>query len=218
MGNNANNDKYIAFMAHLPPKHEEEPMLDYLETTLKEYDIQGYIIGEETEPYNHYHFIVQISEKDYHKFASRVFKKKYNLRGKAIKDHPRQYGKVKEIENVERMKAYTLKEGVFRTNLPGEDIAKLQFVAETKQVDIDFEDKICRNIMLKHNLKEKTNYEPSHIKIWAIEEMLKLKIKSVPTKGKINKITSLWYWKYAKQTSAEIMYEVIFNTKLIHFN
>lgn len=207
--------KYIAFMAHLPLFHGEDPMISYLEETLKEYDIEGYIIGEETEPYSHFHFMVQMDEKDYHKYAARIFKKKYNLRGKAIKGHPRQYGKVKEIENVERMKAYTLKEGKFRTNLASEEIEKLKVMAESKEVDIEFEDKICRNIQLRHNLKEKSNYEITNIKLWIIEELMRLKIKSVPTKGKINKIASLWYWKYAKETSAEIMYEVIYDRQLL---
>ena len=95
--------QYIGFMCHLP-----ETEFDYLEETLKEYNIAGYIIAHETQPYSHYHFICEMADSDYHSFAQRVFKKKHGLRGRAVKGDPRQYGRLKHIENLQRLKAYTI--------------------------------------------------------------------------------------------------------------
>lgn len=111
--------KWMAFMAHIPIENA-----DYIEATLKEYDIGGYIIGIEETPYHHFHFIVEMTENHYHNFSKRVFKDKFNLRGRATKGLPRQYGRVKEIQNLERLKAYTLKDGNFRTNMTEEQIQK----------------------------------------------------------------------------------------------
>jgi len=111
--------EYIAFMAAIA--HSE---FGYLEEILKEYDIGEYLIAAEvtdtahTETKGeHFHFVVQMNDKDYHKFSKRVFIDKFKLRGKAIKDKPRQYGRVKKIEDFNRMCAYTIKDGNIRTNM-----------------------------------------------------------------------------------------------------
>lgn len=109
--------KYQAFMAHLDIEH-----FDYLEEKLQEYNIGSYIIGHETSKYPHFHFMVQMEDEEYHNFAQAVFKKKFKLRGRAIKDNPRQYGKVTNINNLDKMKSYTVKEGNYRTNLSDEEI------------------------------------------------------------------------------------------------
>lgn len=109
--------KYQAFMAHLDLEH-----FDYLEEKLQEYNIGSYIIGHETGKYSHFHFMVQMEDEEYHNFAQAVFKKKFKLRGRAIKDNPRQYGKVTNINNLDKMKSYTVKEGNYRTNLTDEEI------------------------------------------------------------------------------------------------
>lgn len=109
------------FMAHLPLCD-----LDQIEQTLQQYDITSYVIAVETEPYEHYHFLVKMgSNTDYHNFKQTVFIKKYKLRGRAIKDQPRQYGKVTNINDVEKAYAYTLKSkntDLIRTNLKDEEI------------------------------------------------------------------------------------------------
>ena len=93
--------EYIGFMCHLPLEE-----FTYINDTLKEYNIGGYIIAHEEKPYSHYHIICQMSDSDYHSFAQRVFKKKHNLRGRACNGNPRQYGRIKHIENLQRLKAY----------------------------------------------------------------------------------------------------------------
>lgn len=110
----------IAFFCSLP--HSE---IDYLETTLLEYiSVTKYIISMETSTDSHqdfsgqhFHFFCDMSPQDYHNFGTRTFRKKYKLRGQAKPGLSRQYGKVKEIHDLNRMAAYTLKDNNFRTNM-----------------------------------------------------------------------------------------------------
>ena len=209
------NNSYIAFMAHLPMVHHVGPlngmsMLHYLEQTLKEYDIGGYIIGHEMDPFSHYHVTVQMSDKDYHKFSARVFKKMYKLRGRAVPGHPRQYGKVKSIDNVERMKAYTLKAGSFVTNLCHDEIEKLKKIAHEKAIDNEFEDKICRAIACRCGTERHFHFVDLRLAI--IKEYIRANITTPPSKGKINKIGTLWYWKYADKHDEYAIYESIYGT------
>lgn len=115
-----NKNKFIGFMAHLSITE-----YDYLEEVLQEYDCGYYLIGYEAEPYNHYHFLCQMSLSNYHNFTKRVFTTKYKLRGKAIKGHSRQYGKIKEIHDIEKLKSYTIKDGNYRSNMSEEDVKKI---------------------------------------------------------------------------------------------
>lgn len=101
-------DSTKMFMAHLPIKD-----ISNVVSTLLEYSSVGnYIVCCETTPYEHIHFLVEMNEKDYNAYAKRVFIKQYKLRGRALKDKPRQYGKVKEIKNMEKALSYTLKDQI----------------------------------------------------------------------------------------------------------
>lgn len=118
-------------------RHSEE---EYLLETLKEYDLAGYIISKEITKNahvetdgEHFHFCVEMSDKDYHKYAKRVFKDKYKLRGQAKKGKPRQYGKLLKIESLERLKAYTIKDNNFITNLTEKEIEKLKEISYKRQ-------------------------------------------------------------------------------------
>lgn len=102
--------------------HTEHKHFDYLEDTLKEYDIGGYVIAYENEPYEHFHFLVEMKEEDYTRYRKRVFIDKLKLKGQARDGKGRQYGKVKEIEDFEKMLSYTIKDEQFRTNLEQEQI------------------------------------------------------------------------------------------------
>ena len=106
---------------------------------LREYDIGGYIVGLEKSENTHqetngehFHFCVEMTELDYNKYRKRCFIDKFGLRGQAKLGQPRQYGKVKQIENIVRMKAYTIKDGNFRTNLTETEIAGLGEIAFKK--------------------------------------------------------------------------------------
>lgn len=107
-------------MAHLPEKE-----FDQIQKDLDEYNPQRYIIAFENQPYEHYHFLIQIDdpEKFYTRYRKKVFIDKYSLRGQAKKDLPRQYGKVKDIENLDKMASYTVKDENFRAyNIEQEEI------------------------------------------------------------------------------------------------
>jgi len=110
---------FIAFMCHAPTSEYQ-----YLEDTLQEYNIGNYLIGHEISPYEHYHFLVEMTTADYHLFAERVFRKKFKLRGRAKDGNARQYGKIKNIEDLEKLKSYTIKDGNYRSNMPEQDVAK----------------------------------------------------------------------------------------------
>lgn len=102
--------------------HTEHKHFDYLEDTLREYDIGGYVIAYENEPYEHFHFLVEMEEKDYIRFRKRVFIDYLKLRGQSRDGKSRQYGKVKEIEDFDKMLSYTIKDEQFRSNLEQEQI------------------------------------------------------------------------------------------------
>lgn len=129
-----NTLQYHSFFAAI--KHTEA---DHLFNILMEYNIGTYIIAreiangahEETQG-EHFHFVVEMSTTDYHKYAKRIFKDKYKLRGQASKGKPRQYGKVKQIENIEKMKAYVMKDDNYTTNMKVEEIKKLTEIAFKK--------------------------------------------------------------------------------------
>lgn len=129
---------YLAFFAAINHAHA-----DYLIETLTEYNIGTYIVGMEITQESHketngehFHFMVQMEDADYHKYAKRVFKDKFKLAGRATKGCPRQYGKVKHIENLERMKAYTVKSKNIRSNM---DQAELDHIIE---LSFEREDKL----------------------------------------------------------------------------
>ena len=118
--------QYIAFMCHLGGPNDDEVQMDIifddLEETLKEYDIGGYVIAYEKEPYKHFHFLVEMEERDYAAYRKRVFIDKWGLRGQARDGKPREYGKVRNIEDFDKMLSYTIKDEHFRTNLDQEQI------------------------------------------------------------------------------------------------
>lgn len=95
-----------AFMAHIPHADISGVMQQLLQ------DIKPgskYLVACEAKPFEHMHFLVEMSDVTYSKFAKRIFIDKYKLRGRAVKGLPRQYGKLNKLENIERMKIYMLK-------------------------------------------------------------------------------------------------------------
>ena len=138
----------IAFFACI--KHDQ---IDEVETILNKYDIGKYIISMEVAEATHkmtngehMHFYVEMLPKDYIRFAKRVFIDKYKLRGQAKGGVGRQYGKVKNIENHERMKAYTVKDGKLRTNMTEQEIEALKNVSFEKKNEHDHYHKLMKFI------------------------------------------------------------------------
>ncbi len=130
---------------------------DFLEDKLQEYDIGYYIIAAEISEGKHkktggqhFHFVVQMSEKDYNAYVKRVFKDKFKLSGRAGNGEGRQYGRVKDIENIVKMKAYVLKDGKFRTNIPDDEIKELLTIAfkkdEKETEQREFRDRLMASV------------------------------------------------------------------------
>lgn len=189
---NPNNDEKVedlefqAFMFHLPCSE-----YDHLENTLKEYDIGQYIMAFEYKPYPHYHFMVQMSSYEYHKYSKRIVLK-YKLCGKPQNGKPRQYGKVKKIEDLEKMKSYTLKDGDFRTNMDEKTINALVEKSFRKLGNKEISEKILEYVSAKNakysNIIQtkyhKRHYSIENLRKTIMEFLLCNKIKF--TKGSIN--------------------------------
>lgn len=147
--------QYVAFMCQL--RHTE---IDYLERMLQEYEIGNYIISmevakeshKETEG-QHFHFIVQMSDKDYHKYSKRIFIDKYKLRGRAGAGLPKQYGKVADIQNLDGMLAYTVKDGKFRTNMTEQEIKQYVSKSFQKNEDKTFQEQLFTYLSAYNNVK-----------------------------------------------------------------
>lgn len=112
--------KTIMFMAHMPVADISNAV-----SVLLEYQSVGnYLVSAEETPYEHLHFIVEMSEQDYKRYSKRLFVDKYKLRGQAGRKgtihegKPRQYGKVKEIHDIFKACCYTVKDGNYLSNLP----------------------------------------------------------------------------------------------------
>lgn len=108
--------KWIACMFHISVTE-----FDFIEECLKSYDIGGYMIGHELVPYEHYHILFQGTNKIYSAFSKRLVVR-YKLRGRAKLDKPRQYGKISQIKDIEKLKSYTIKDGNYRSNLTQEEL------------------------------------------------------------------------------------------------
>lgn len=140
--------QYLAFFAAI--KHSQ---IEFLIQILTEYPIGAYLIGLETTTDSHketngehFHFLVQMEDKDYHKFSKRIFIEKYKLRGRALTDKPRQYGKVNKIEDLTRMAAYTIKDGNIRTNMTEEQLADYKAISFKKEEKETFRDELIEFI------------------------------------------------------------------------
>lgn len=138
-------------------KHENRK---YILETLLEYNIGTYIIGYEIakgahaeSDGEHIHFYVEMSTKDYHKYAKRVFKDKFKLQGQARGGRPRQYGKVKKIESLEHMKIYTVKDGNVDTNLSEKELKDIMEKSHEKEDTFNLRD-MCLNMMKKLVLED----------------------------------------------------------------
>lgn len=140
--------EYLAFMSAIRHEH-----IEYVEGTLKEYDIGAYLIAMETckdshkeTNGEHLHFLVQMTETDYHKYSKRVFKDKFKLRGKAVKDKPRQYGKVSKINDLERMGAYCIKDGNIVTNMTEQQLQSYKEISFKATEVKDFRQKLMEHL------------------------------------------------------------------------
>ena len=198
---------HMAFMAHIPHCQIESVMI-----TLLSYDSVGeYIVGLEGGEYEHMHFYVEMSARDYKAFAKRVFIDRFKLRGRAAKGLPRQYGKVKAIDNHQKMAAYTLKDGNIRSNMPESHLAELQAVSYQKNADQTFRDEMID--FVERTLPHQTSN--------SLEECMNMPVaiavaQFMRDKGKILRKTSIqqnvyYVWQHSsafKRPTAEIVHHM----------
>lgn len=142
---------WIACMFHLAEEHGH-----YLEETLKSYDIGLYLIGFESDKYDHFHVLFQGDNKIYTNFSKKIVEK-FKLRGKAKDGKSRQYGKVKEIESVEKMAAYTLKDGNIRTNMSEKDLEKYRSISYKKNEEKKLFNKILEKLIIECGKEDPSN-------------------------------------------------------------
>lgn len=148
--------EWISFYCCLPLEE-----LDYLEKTLKEYKIGDYLITHEVSQSSHkltdgshFHFVVQMSTKDYDAYVKKIFKTKYKLKGQARNGIGKQYGRVKDLRNAELMKSYALKDnGEFRTSLSDVLLEELRSKSY-KKVDRVKEDKDMKKDLMEYLLEQ----------------------------------------------------------------
>lgn len=135
--------EFIAFFAAIPFTD-----VSFCEATLVKYKIGRYVIARETSQDTHLetsgehlHFCVEMDLKDYTNYAKRVFIDKYKLRGKATQAGPRQYGKVKDIRDIDKMLSYTVKEKNYISNF---DCTSYEVLSYSKENPIVVTDKKVR--------------------------------------------------------------------------
>jgi len=109
-------------MAHIPISE-----LKQVEKDLQNYNISKYLITAESKPYEHLHYYVEFTEKQYERYRDNILKRKYKLRGKATKGKPRQFGKItKALESPTTYLSYILKDkGPLATNMTKEYLASI---------------------------------------------------------------------------------------------
>ncbi len=172
-------NNYIAFMAHIP--HSE---ISFIENDLLEQqEVITYLIGLETSTTvgEHMHFLCCVNcETWYHKWSKRIFKDKYKLKGKAYKidgnGYPRQYGKLKEIKDLEKMGSYTVKDGNIKTNMPQNEIDNFVEKSHKKNILLTMTYEICEKLVNLDERHFKDYYTcPDHLKKEQFADWLKKK-------------------------------------------
>lgn len=99
--------KYHAFYVDLPHAH----FAVLTKRIIEHYTIQSYLITAEktSNGIEHYHFLLQCTQNTYAAIMLKL-KTDYSLKGKAEKDGRRQYGKLRKIDDIDRLKIYMLKD------------------------------------------------------------------------------------------------------------
>ncbi len=131
--------EWQAFFAAITHDHQETLLV-----ALKRYNIGKYILAAETTEHTHketngqhFHFLVEMSKSDYHSFTKNTLKQHFKLRGQAKGGNPKQYGKVRKIGSIDHMKAYTIKDKNYVTNMNDMEIDEIIRFAEKEKEEED---------------------------------------------------------------------------------
>lgn len=161
----------IAFYFDKPTNVEDDfhpltTIQQYLETDAL------YIIALEVTPRAHYHVVADMDISDYNSFIQTFVcnKKKWNLRGRATKGLPKQYGKLLGIKKPDKMIAYTLKQGAYVSNISQEILtpfADMSFIKDKATADRELRDKCLDHLEQQPPIKN-----DEHLKRHIIKWML----------------------------------------------
>lgn len=200
---------WVGCMYHLP-----EQEFDYLEQTLKEYDVGGYIIAHEVTPYPHFHLVFEeLVEKVYTNFNKKIVDK-YKLRADSKKGIRKQYGKITTIKDIEKLKSYTIKDGNFRSNLSSDELHEviersfkkgkkkewldkcLEYIEEYKSLFSPFTDSYCRYHAVDERLaKQLIMFHIENEVVFtfnSIKSMVRYAIQKTKHLNKVTKADILW--------------------------
>lgn len=174
---------YKAFMAHIPKK-EWKNVVSHL---VRKFPDRKYLVAGECKPYEHMHFLIEMTDIEYRNYANSVFRQKYKLRGRAQKDKARQYGKLKQINDLERLQAYMIKENLdynnnIFTNLDKDKLKRLKDTISHSKI-YEYPYKIFINYLKSNDLEQLTIYKLAEI--WLKE-----------TKSRLPTRDSLLYYAY----------------------
>lgn len=163
--------KWIACMAHIPHS-ERDYIKKYIENRYTDYII-AYEIS--TKVGEHIHFMLWSEDKkDYPRLVQNVFKNKYGLRGRATKGLCRQYGKVNEIEKLEKMMAYTVKDKnvdyKVGKHLLEEDMVKAIAISYKKEDNLEKLDKIMLQYIKDERKDENIYMSNGNTKIFSTKK------------------------------------------------
>lgn len=197
--------KIIGFMLHVGDiPFTQEDILN----ALKQYDIGHYIIAYEATPYPHFHIVVEMTTNNYNAFIAQYVSKSskannqkggvWQLRGRTQGGLRKQYGKIKGIRAPEKLISYTVKQGVYITDLDKEWLQPFidsSFTKETGNQDREIRENLREyldNTYYKDHFKKVENEQ---LKKAIIHFLLKEKIR-IRTSSQID-----GYFRYMRQFS-----------------
>lgn len=188
--------EYTAFMAHIP-KSEWKAVVKHITT---KYPDRKYLIAGEHKPYEHLHYLIEMTPTEYKKYADSIFARKYKLRGKAVKDKARQYGKIKEIRDVERLQAYMVKEGLeynvnIFTNINKDKLKLLKDTISHKKLD---------RAPYKRFINYLKNTYETHKEYITMKELLSIWLKTAQTR--LPTMKTVMYYAYQSEIITEDTY------------
>lgn len=196
--------EYKAFMAHIP-QPQWKAVAKHFAERFKDRD---YLVVGEMKPYEHLHYLVKMTDHEYRNYANSVFRQKYKLRGRAIEGLARQYGKIREIKDLERLKAYMLKDGIeyninVWTSLDKNDLKKLYD-------SVSFEKKIKEphkkfvEYLKNHDVSERRSFGQLQQYIVTVEKLATIWLKEIKTR--LPRRDSLLYYAYQAMILSEKEY------------
>lgn len=203
-------DEYQAFMAHIP----EKDWKDVMQIVDRKFKDRRYLVVGEKTPYEHMHFCIHMSSVEYRNFANQVFKQKYKLRGRATKNERRQYGKIKQIRDLEKLLTYMLKDGIeyFKNVWTTMNRKMLEELYETKSFEKEEKPylKFMKYLKNTNDLGRIKSFGQRDMKVIELKDLANLWLKL--TKARLPNSRSLWYyvWK-SKKISDEEYIKITYN-------